>query len=139
MTVKLSSLKANLDRETKGDWIDFPDWEGVSFNVSSLNLPAYTTKRDLLLQRLQRKYKRKPVPKDVLNAELGRLYAEHILHGWRGLDVEYSPTVALETLTDPEYRNVVAAVEYCAAQVSAIDVEFVEEEAGNSEPPSAQG
>lgn len=137
MTVKLSSLKADLDREEKGDWIEYPDWPGVEFNVSSLHLPAYQTARDLLLQKLQRQYKKKAIPKNVLTKELGRLYATHLLHGWRGLDVDYSPQVALETLTSPDYRNVVAAVEFCAAQVSEVDLEFVEEEEGNSAPPSA--
>lgn len=133
MTVKLASLKADLKREAKGDWIDSPDWEGVSFNVSSLHLPAYQIARDLLFQRLARKYKGSPIPKDVLSVEMGKLYCKHILHDWRGLDVEFTPEVAAEILTDPEYRNVIAAVEFCAAKVSEIEAEFVEDEVGNSE------
>jgi len=131
MTVKLTSLKANLEREAAGDWIDYPDWPGVAFNVSSLNKPAYTTARDMLLQKLSRKFKGKPVPSEVSAPQIGELYCKHLLHGWRGLDVEYTPEVALETLTDPAYRNVVNAVEWCAAQVGAIEAEFVEDEAKN--------
>jgi hypothetical protein len=137
MTVKLNSIKADLTRETKGDWIDYPDWPGVSLNVSSLLLPAYRIDRDLLGQRLSRQYKGKPIPSDVVTIEVGKLYHKHILHGWRGFDVEYSRDVAGEMLSDPEYRNLVAAVEWCAAKVSDVDVEFVEDAAKNSERPSA--
>lgn len=137
MVVKLSSLKADLKREEKGDWIEFPDWPGVEFNVSSLHLPAYQTARDILFKRLSRQYKKTAIPSAVMVGELGKLYAKHILHGWRGLDVTYSMDKALEILADPEYRNVVAAVEYCAGQVSETDIEFVEDEVGNSAKPSA--
>jgi hypothetical protein len=137
MTIKLSSLKADLAREEKGDWIEYPDWPGVEFNVSSLHLPAYTIARDLMYQRLARIYKKKPVPREVTTLELGKLFHAHILHGWRGLDVSYSPDTALETLSNPEYRNVVAAIEWCAAKVSDIDIEFVEEAEKNSARPSA--
>ena len=137
MTIKLSSVKADLAREEKGDWIAYPDWPGVEFNVSSLHLPAYQTARDLLLQRLARKYQRKPTPRTEMTVEHGKLYAEHILHGWRGLDVEYSPETAREILSNPEYRNVVAAIEWCAAQVSDVALEFVEEAGKNSARPSA--
>lgn len=137
MTVKLSSLKADLAREEKGDWIEYPDWPGVEFNVSSLHLPTYQVARDLLFKRLAKQFKKASVPASVMTTELGKLYAKHILHGWRGLDVVYSAEVATEILSDPEYRNVVAAVEYCASTVSETDVEFVEDEVKNSEKPSA--
>jgi hypothetical protein len=135
-TIKLSSLKADLAREEKGDWIEYPDWPGVEFNVSSLHLPAFTVARDLMYQRLARIYKKKPIPETVTTAELGKLFAQHILHGWRGLDVDYSPATAAETLSSPEYRNVVSAVQWCAAKVSDIDIEFVEEAEKNSGKPS---
>lgn len=139
MTIKLSSLKANLDREEKGDWVEFPDWPGVEFNVSSLLIPQYTTARDLLIQRLLRQSKGKPIPRETYNVEIGKLFAKHILHGWRGLDAAYSPEKAEEILTDPEYRNVVAAIEYCAGRVSELDVEFVEDAGKNSGQPSGTG
>jgi hypothetical protein len=137
MTVKLASLKADLQREEKGDWIEYPDWPGVEFNVSSLHLPAYTVERGLMFQRLGRIYKKKPIPPHVLSTEMGKLYHKHILHGWRGLDVEYTHELAGQILADPEYRNVVAAIEWCAAKVSDVEVEFVEDQEKNSAPPSA--
>jgi hypothetical protein len=127
MTVKLASLKSDLEREEAGDWIDYPDWPGVAFNVSSLHKPAYVMARDVLLQRLARQHKGKPVPVTVSSPKIGKLYAEHLLHGWRGLDVPYSPEVAMETLSDPAFRSIVNAVEYCAQQVSVIDAEWVED------------
>ena len=137
MTIKLASLKADLTAEEKGEWIEYPDWPGVAFNVSSLHLPAYVTARDLMLQRQSRKSKGKPIPADVLAHEGGTIYAKHILHGWRGLDVEYSPEVAVQTLTDPAYRAVRIAVEWCAGQVAQVEAEFIEEAEKNSAAPSA--
>ena len=137
MTVKLTSIKADLTREAKGDWVEYPDWPGVSFNVSSLLLPAYRVDRELLGQRLSRLYKGKPIPPEVATTEVGKLYHKHILHGWRGFDVEYTPEVAGQMLPDPEYRNLVAAVEWCAAKVSDVDVEFIEDAEKNSGRPSA--
>jgi hypothetical protein len=136
MTIKLASLAADLDRELKGDWVEYPEWPGVSFNVSSLMKPAYVTERDILLQRLARLHKGKPPPAAEIAPEAGRLYCRHILHGWSGLDVEYSAETALEVMSDPAYRAVVLAVEWCAGQIAQLDVEFVEAEAKNSVAPS---
>lgn len=135
-TIKLSSLKANLEREEVGDWVEYPDWPGVAFKVSSLHTPAYETARDLLLSRLARIHKLKPIPRAERTEEFGRLYAKHILHGWRGLDVDYSPERAIEVLCDPAYREVVTAIEWCAAKVAEIQVEFLEDAAKNFDGPS---
>ncbi|TGR73336.1 hypothetical protein EN832_33570, partial [Mesorhizobium sp. M1C.F.Ca.ET.189.01.1.1] len=69
MTVKLSSLKADLARETKGDWVPSLDIPGVEFNVSSLLLPAFRTDRSLMEQRVARQHKGKPVPSDIVDVE----------------------------------------------------------------------
>jgi hypothetical protein len=96
-----------------------------------LNLPEYQTARQLMFQRLGKTYKNQPVPSDVLTVELGTLYAQHLLHDWKGFDEDYSPETALRTLTDPEHRLVVSAVEWCAAKVSEVDIEFAAAEQGN--------
>ena len=137
MAVKLASLKANLEREAEGDWVDFPDWPGVAFKVSSLHKPAYRTALTLLLQRFARIYKGKPTPPEESAAGIGKLYCAHILHGWRGLDVAYSGDAALEVLCDPAYREVLQAVEWCAGKVGELQLEFTEESEKNSERPSA--
>ncbi len=137
MTVKLSSLAVDLVLEEKGDWIDFPEWPGVAFNVSSIHKHAYAAARDLALSRLARKYKGQPIPAEERAKVVGALYARHLLHGWRGLDVEYSPEVALSTLRDPAFRQVVNAIEWCANQVGQSEAEYLEDETGNSGAPSA--
>lgn len=137
MTIKLASLKADLEAEAQGEWIDYPEWPGVAFNVRSLHYPAYATARDLLIQKLTRQNRGVMPPVEKLAPEIGKLYCKHILFGWRGLDVEYSPTVALETMSDPAFRKVAEAVEWCAGRVAQRDIEFVEKQAGNSAAPSA--
>lgn len=129
--LKLSSLRANLERERMGDWVDYPVWPGVRFNVSALTKPEYETARDLMYKRLRQKHPIGVIPREVLSPALGAIYCEHILHGWEGLDVEYSPEVARETLSDPEYREVVAAVEFCALKLSEVDPDYVRAEEKN--------
>ena len=129
--VSLASLKSDQAREEKGDWIESDTLPGVSYNVSSLNKTAFVNARDLMYQRLNKIYRRKPVPQDVLRVELGRLYHIHILHNWKGLDVAYTPELALTVLTDPSYRTLLADVESAAARVADIDIEFVESAVGN--------
>ncbi|OCP04999.1 MULTISPECIES: hypothetical protein [unclassified Ensifer] len=139
MTVKLASLRADLEREVVGDWIDYPPLPGVAFNVRSLRAPSYVTKRDLVLQRLARTYGNETPPADVAARETGALYCAEVLNGWRGLDVEYSPSVALEILTDPAYRYVTEAVEWCASQIARMNIEFTEMTVKKSEPAFAGG
>jgi hypothetical protein len=135
--LKLSSIRADLEREKNGDWVDARSWPGVRFFVSALTKPSYQLKRDALVQRLQRKHKGKPVPTEELAPHLGKLYAEEIVHGWDGIDVSYSPEKALELLTDPTYRELVSEIEYCAATLSSVDADFVETEVGKFERLSA--
>lgn len=137
MTVKLASLKSDLAAEAQGEWEDSIAFPGVSYLLRSLNEPGYQVARATLLQRFVRQYGKKPVPPDDLSTSFGRLYAKHIMLGWRGLDVEFSPSVAMETLSDPAYRDLVQDIEACAAQVGKQQMEFVEDVAKNSEPPSA--
>lgn len=130
MAVKFASLRADVEKEKAGEWIEIPDLPGVELRVRSFNDPAYRIQRDQLLQRLARKYGRKPVPGDESEIEFGRLYAKFILLDWKGFDVEYSADAAREALTDPAMRDLRRHVEYAAGQVGTVDVEFVEEAAG---------
>ena len=136
MTIKLSSLKADLEREKKGDWIDYPLWPGCRFRVSALTLPAYEAARDLLQQRLQAEYKTSRISDEIWMPRLGELYATYILHEWDGFDEAYSPAIALKHLKDPAYRELVLAVEWCAKKLSEVRVQFVEGDVKNSGKPS---
>jgi len=125
--VKLSSLRADEALERNGDWKDAIGIPGVSFKVRSINYPPYTIARDFLMQRLRRKAGGKPIKQDVLLPELGRLYAEHILLDWKGFDEAYTPELAMKTLTDPQYRELVSAIESLASQVGESEIEFIED------------
>jgi hypothetical protein len=135
-TVKLSSLRANSALERAGDWIESTSIPGVSFKVRSINYPPYTVARNMLFQRLRRKYGAK-TPEDVMTSELGKLYAEYLLLDWKGLDEPYSADQAMAVLSDPEFRDVVAAVEAAAGEVGQPEIEFVEDTTKNSGAPSA--
>ena len=139
MTVKLSSLKANLTREIEGDWVPYPVWKGVRFRVSSFNKPEYKTALDELNQRIMKKSGGAMPSIDEMRPHYAKLYVDQILHEWEGFDVEYSPEEAVARLSDPEYRDLFGAVEWCANQMARIDVEYVEGAAKNSVPPSAGG
>lgn len=134
MTVKLSSLKANLAREIDGDWVDHPKWKGVRFNVSSFHKPSYKTARDSLNQRLVKNYGGSLPDMDVLRPHYAQLYVDELLHGWEGFDVPYTPEGAVQILSDPAYREVFDAVEWCAGRIATIDAEYVERTGKNSEP-----
>jgi hypothetical protein len=137
MTIKLSSLKADLKREAEGDWIEYPDWKGVAFNVTSPLAPVFATARDLKLQELTKKFKGEEIPAKESEAVMAELYAEHILKDWRGLDESYTYEKGREICTAPEYRNVFNAIVWCSGRLSRIEAEFVETEAKNSGKPSA--
>lgn len=138
MTIKLRSVAADVSQEKKGMWIPSADFPGVEFLVSSLYSPEYETARDLLLQRLGAQFKGATIPTETLLPRLGALYAEHLLHGWRGFDEDYSSEVATELLGQFQYRDLIKAVEWCAGQVTRINFQFVEQDAGNSGKPSAR-
>ena len=71
------------------------------------------------------------VPDDVIEAENGRLMAEHLLLGWKGLDADYTPELALTALTKPAARIHRQMVMYCAAKVGRRKAEFIAAEADN--------
>lgn len=129
--LKLESVKNNLKAEREGDWVDYPEWDGVSFKVRSIEAPEFTMGRDALLRRLSRKHKGDPIPPDDLTREVGTLYAKHILLDWKGLDQPHSADLALDILTDPSYRQVVKAVDDCAGRVGRGDADFIQAAAKN--------
>ena len=135
--LKLDSIKADLDKERNGDWVDYPDWADVSFKVKSIEAPDFRAAHSALLNRMARKYKNKTPPQDEIQQEVGKLYHTHILMDWKGLDVAYTADMAKEVLIDPSYRKVFAAIHFCATQVGESDAEFVEDAAKNSVSRSA--
>lgn len=136
--VKLESLKANLQKERDGDWV--PDkliGPDVAFLVRSTNYAPFRIARDAVNAKLQRKYKDEPVPDEVSAKAYGELAVEHLLLDWRGIDVEFTPEVASEVLTDEAYRSFRSAVYFAATKSGQGEIEFVEETIKNSGTPSA--
>lgn len=142
MGLKLSSTRADLDREAAGDWIAYPEWPGVAFKVSSLHAPAYVAARDEAVSKLAREFGQNPPPRERLAELNGDIYCRHILHGWRGIveddgsDIAFTREKAREILCDPAYREVLTAVEWCAREAGRIRVAYVKEREKNSVRPS---
>lgn len=125
MTIKLSSVKNNVEAEREGDYISIPDWPGVSLGVRSTESPAYKLAIDQLVAKYARLYKGKTAPPEVRDADIGKLLARHILFGWEGFDEEYSEARALELLGSAEGKKFAAQVSWAAAQIGETEVEFV--------------
>ncbi len=136
MTVRLSSIKADLKREDEGEWIAVAEWPGVEFLVRSIHNAEYRTARDLLVQRMTRQLGRVPIAAE-LERELPKLYARHLLRGWRGFDEDYSADLAAEKPADPEFYPLAEQVLWASTRVGERAVEFVAAAEKNSAPPSA--
>lgn len=130
MTLKLQSLKADLDREHGGDWIPYkqPEWdEPIELRVRAFSYPPYQAARSALLQKaLQRSQTGKEMDDDERRTENARLLCDHILLDWKNIDAPFSKQKAFEVLSDPAYRELLIAVESCAARVAQIKAEFLE-------------
>ncbi|MER9130672.1 hypothetical protein [Mesorhizobium sp. M0768] len=139
MTIKLASLSADLSKEREGEWIEPKEWPGLDlenpgamtplpglgFLVRSTNYPDYVVARQKVLEDLKKEYPEGIIPPDVLAAAEGRLAVDHLLLGWRGLDVDYSPQNATDAATAEEHRVLRNIVYWCAGRVGKKQVEFV--------------
>lgn len=131
MTVKLSSLRADMRRQNDGDWVEVPALPGVELKVRGLNYGPYQADLSQVRARWISRYRGiDGVPPEVVTRDLGRLYAKHLLLEWRGFDEPYDADTAEEMLTSPGafFGHVAEA----AAEVSRTETEFVEDAAGNS-------
>lgn len=142
MAVRLGSLRADIRRETEGDWVDIPDLPGVSLKVRSFNYSPYRMARDQLLQRFARRYGRDPVPAEESYRADARLYADHILLDWRGLEDDDGKIVpiadAADILADPAFRELHDHIRYAGTRLAQVEAEFVED-AGKNSPASSGG
>lgn len=140
--VKLNSLRADITKEREGDWQKSPELgEGVELLVRSTNYPPYQLARDQASAWLTKTYPNaalpvdddnfEPVPTDILARVNGEVYAEHLLLGWKGFDVDYTPGLALECLCAEEHRQLRNGVVLAATRVGRQEVEFVETTAKN--------
>ncbi|CAB4142705.1 hypothetical protein UFOVP452_32 [uncultured Caudovirales phage] len=125
--IKLNSLKADTKAQEEGEWQPVPALPGVELKVRSFKAPAVASKFGFLVQRMDRQ-KLKGVDREI---ETGRFLAEHVLLGWKGFDVPFSPEVAREALADPEHQDLRDYVFDAARAVGVARIEQVEDIAGN--------
>lgn len=124
MVVKLQSTASDLTKEREGDTIASLLYPGVTYQVRSVHYEPFATARDLALQNLARKYGDQPVPRDESVKIMGGLFVEHLLLGWEGFDTPFTSDIAMNTLTDPAYRELVADVEVAARKAGKQRLEF---------------
>lgn len=136
MTIKIASIKNNVAVEREGQYIEIPEWPGVSLGVRSTEYGPYKIALDQLVQRLARKYRSKTVDPEERDNEIGRLVAKHILFGWKGFDQEYTADFAEELIGSAEGRDLARHTLWAAGRVGETEIEFVVEAVKNSEPPS---
>lgn len=151
MTIKLASLAADISAEREGEWIEPKEWPGLSpekpmeltqlpgvaFHVRSTNYPPYVTARQAELERLKKDYPDDKVPPEEAAKVEGRLAVEHLLIGWRGFDIDYSPDAVSVILAAEEHRVLRTMIFWCAGRVGKRQVEFVKAAEKNSAAPSA--
>jgi hypothetical protein len=145
MTIKLGSLAADLVAEREGDWIEPKEWPGLNpdkpfeqvalpglaFLTRSVNYPPYATAYQAELEKLRQAYPSGVIPAEAQAKAEGQLAVEHLLLGWKGLDVAYSPDIVGSILTAEEHRTVRAMVRWCAGIVGKRKIEFEETASGN--------
>jgi hypothetical protein len=137
LALDLNSIKRDFKREDEGDWVDYPDWEGVRFKVRSFSFPPYQAAHTRMLRRLSKEAKGKPIPERALLVEQGALIADHLLSGWEGMVQPYAVDTARAYLTDPEFAELIGAVTWCCNKLAETNAKFVEDTEKNSAAPSA--
>jgi hypothetical protein len=146
--LKFSSLEVDIKAETDGEWIPIKKWigldpdepysvtdlPGIEFFVRSDNYQPYKVARQKLGEKLEETKSDYPdgiIPDDVADIEHGRIMAEHLLLGWKGFDVEYTPEMAMAALTKPAGRVHRQMVIFCARKVGRRKAEFDKDAAKN--------
>ena len=128
--LKLASIRADVARETEGEWVSIPEWPGVRLRVRSFNYGPYRTALSQSLRRLSQRFP-DGIPTEEDDAETGRLYAAHILMGWDGFDVPYTPEAAAAALSEVGHRDLRRNVGWAASRVAKVEAEYVETASGN--------
>ena len=127
MTIKLKSLRNNVEAERQGDWVPAPSLPGVRFKVKSMESPEYKDAMNLRSRDLQAQFRGSIIPSEVMELETGKVIAKIILIGWDGMDETYTPDLAEEIMTDPGYRQIHDAISYCATIVGRAKMEFIQD------------
>lgn len=138
MAISLNSIRANLTRETDGDWVEIFSLPGVALKARGYSYGPFQAAMSVVRARWIRSYGSvEGTPNHVASRDLGRLYAQHLLLDWRGFDEPFNPATIVDLLTDPEMRELRQAISYAAEKVAETETVFVEDAVKNSPPSSA--
>lgn len=125
--IKLSSLKADVEKQDEGDWQPIPELSGIRVKVRSLRSAKYQFGATPIRQRHVRKFgENGTIPNKEFAKDYGRLVADVILLDWEGFDVDYSRETALETLTDAGFAEILGYIIAAAGRVAQGEIEYVE-------------
>lgn len=142
MALKITSIAADLAKETDGDWVDIAEWPGVRLKVRSLNSKDYQNAREQRIAKLTKDLGRPPYSSEFA-LHLSKLVAAFLLLGWDGIvddagkPIEYTAQKAADLLADPTMRELVAQTIWAAGRVGSRDAEFTTAAVKNSAAPSA--
>jgi hypothetical protein len=134
--IKLSSL--TIDSDPESSWVDVTshpsiegDIVGLRFKVRPLNHKPYSTGAAAFLQKLSVEYGSTLVPDEISSVGLGKLFVEHILTDWEGMEFDYSSEAALLYMTDQKYRVIQDMLYNAAASLTKKKLEYLDTETKN--------
>ena len=127
----LESIAVDTALEQNGQYIDIPDWKGVSLGVRSLEIEEYKIAVEQAVEQLARKYDGQMIPPKEREIVIGSLLAKHILFDWKGINPPYSPEYAKEFLGSERGRHLSNKVLWAARRVGRIDAKFQDDAAKN--------
>lgn len=129
MTLVLKSLAVDKNDEENGRWEDYAPW-GVRFRVRGIQCRAYLDQK-ATDENMAKRRRQDDLP-EWRYRRSGENIATNVLLEWDGFDIPYSAETAKTLLTDPEYRELLAAVIFCAVKVSTPHVRHTED--GTEDP-----
>jgi hypothetical protein len=127
----LESIAVDTELEQNGQYIDIPDWKGVSLGVRSLEIEEYKIAVEQAVEKLARKYDGGMIPPKEREIVIGSLLAKHILFDWKGISPAYSAEFAQEFLGSDRGRHLSNKVLWAARRVGRIDAKFQDDAAKN--------
>jgi hypothetical protein len=128
--LRLESLAVNPELDKEGQEVPSVAFEGVFFKVRPIDYPPF--QMELARQGYELKKKHGDTTPTAEYQKLRTsLLAKHILVGWRGLDVEYTPEAAQNYLANPSFRRLVDDIETCAGKLLMTNLQYVDETVKN--------
>jgi hypothetical protein len=137
MAVKLGSLRRDIKKQNDGDWVPFSEYmdpktgEIPEFLVRGFNYKPFQIARSNIIAKLTRRYGQKPIDPEESHREEGRIFAQHLLLGWRNAEPPYDRDVAEEMLCDISC-GLQDMIRRCAIEVDQMEAQFTSDAAGNS-------